>query len=102
MAAAATTEQPLAFGPDAFAVLPATMSEECLSTRLKAVDAAVIIKLGRHVEKVKAVLADQGLTERAIYVEQASTHGEKTIPLTELDQGDVPYFSLILVTRQRR
>ena len=102
MAAAAATEQPLAFGPDAFAVLPATMAAESLSTRLKAADAAVIIKLGRHVEKVKTVLADLDLTERAIYVERASTHAEKVMKLTELDQDDIPYFSLILVTRQRR
>jgi len=102
MAAAAAAEQPLAFGADGFAVLPATMPTEILSTRLKAADTAVIIKLGRHVEKVRAVLEDLGLLDRAIYVERVSTAGEKVMPLTELDPGDIPYFSLILVTGRRR
>lgn len=102
MAAAAAAEQPLAFHADAFSVLPATIDEDALSARLKAADAAVIMKLGRHVEKVRKVLDQLGLTERAIYVERASSSTEKVLPLAELDHTDTPYFSLILVTRERR
>ncbi|MGI9484822.1 MAG: precorrin-2 C(20)-methyltransferase [Geminicoccaceae bacterium] len=102
MAAAAATEQPLAFGAEGFSVLPATMPEECLSTRLKAADAAVIMKLGRHIEKVRMVLENLGLVDRAIYVERASGTEQKVVPFSELDRVDIPYFSLILVTRRRR
>jgi precorrin-2/cobalt-factor-2 C20-methyltransferase len=100
MAAAAAAEQPLAFAADAFAVLPATMPEDALATRLKAADSAVIMKLGRHLEKVRGVLAELGLTERSIYVERVTGPEEKVMPLAELDHADTPYFSLILVTRQ--
>lgn len=102
MAAAAAAEQPLAFGAEGFAVLPATMPEDILSTRLKAADAAVIMKLGRHIGKVRSVLDSLGLVDRAIYVERASSADQKVISLAELDHADTPYFSLILVTRQRR
>ena len=78
------------------------MSEESLSTRLKAADAAVIIKLGRHVEKVRMVLEDLDLVERAVYVERASGAEQKVVPLKYLDDVEIPYFSLILVTRLRR
>ena len=100
MSAAAAAEQPLAFAADAFSVLPATMQEEALSARLKAADAAVIIKLGRHLEKVRSVLAELGLMERSIYVERVTGPDERVIPLAELEYADTPYFSLILVTRQ--
>ncbi|MEM9441099.1 MAG: precorrin-2 C(20)-methyltransferase [Pseudomonadota bacterium] len=100
MAAAAAAEQPLAYAAEAFSVLPATMSEDGLSTRLKASDAAVIMKLGRHLEKVRSVLEKQGLMERAIYVERVTGPEQKVMPLSELDHADTPYFSLILVTRQ--
>ncbi|MEZ5934592.1 MAG: precorrin-2 C(20)-methyltransferase [Alphaproteobacteria bacterium] len=100
MAAAAAAQLPLAFGAEAFAVLPATMPEDVLAARLKAADAAVIMKLGRHMEKVRMVLQEQGLIERAIYVEHASGAGEKVEPLAALDHADAPYFSLILVTRR--
>ncbi|MEM9626642.1 MAG: precorrin-2 C(20)-methyltransferase [Pseudomonadota bacterium] len=102
MAAAAASEQPLAFGAEGFSVLPATMSDEKLTTRLKTIDAAVIIKLGRHIEKVRMVLEDLGLIDRSIYVERASGSEQKVVPLKDLDGVDIPYFSLILVTRQRQ
>ena len=102
MAAAAAGQQPLAFGAEGFSVLPATMSEESLLAKIKAADAAVILKLGRHIEKVRMVLESLNLIERAIYVEHASGLEEKIIPLAELDRSDVPYFSLLLVTRSGR
>ena len=102
MAAAAAASQPLAFGAESFSILPATMSEDKLSARLEAADAAVIIKLGRHVEKVRMVLENLGLVERAIYVERASGAEQKVVPLKELERVDIPYFSLILVTRPKR
>ena len=102
MAAAAAAEQPLAFGTEGFSVLPATMPEEYLATKLKAAEAAVIMKLSRHIEKVRMVLENLGLIERAIYVERASGAEQKVVPFAELDRVDIPYFSLIIVTRQRR
>ncbi|MDH3658547.1 MAG: precorrin-2 C(20)-methyltransferase [Alphaproteobacteria bacterium] len=102
MAAAAAAEQPLAFGAEGISVLPATMPENVLSARLETADTAVILKLGRHIEKVRTVLETLGLVDRAIYIERASTSGEKLVPLAELDSVETPYFSLILVTRQRR
>ena len=102
MAAAAAAEQPLAFGSEGFSVLPATMPDEMLTTRLKAADAAVIMKLGRHLERVKTVLGNLDLIDRSIYVERASAASEKVIPLAKLDNADTPYFSLILVTRSHQ
>ena len=102
MAAAAAGQQPLAFGAEGFSVLPATMPEDSLVTKLKAADAAVILKLGRHFEKVRMVLESLGLVDRSIYVERASNLDEKVVPLAELHRPDVPYFSLILETRPRR
>ncbi len=100
MAAAAASLQPLVFGAENFAVLPATMAEDELATRLRAADATVILKLGRHLEKVRAVLDQLDLVDRAIYVERASAADQKVVPLAELDQADAPYFSLILVARR--
>ncbi|MGI9420486.1 MAG: precorrin-2 C(20)-methyltransferase [Geminicoccaceae bacterium] len=100
MAAAAAAAQPLAFGMDNFSVLPATMTEEMLSAKLESADAAVILKLGRHIEKVRAVLENLGLVDRAIYVERASAASQKVMPLAELARADTPYFSLILVARR--
>jgi precorrin-2/cobalt-factor-2 C20-methyltransferase len=102
MAAAASANVPLAFSQDCLTVLPATMPEELLTARLKAADCAVILKLGRHLEKVRSILYRLDLSRKSVYVERASTSEEKVIPLEDLDREEVPYFSLILVSKYRR
>jgi precorrin-2/cobalt-factor-2 C20-methyltransferase len=101
MAAAATAKQPLAFGQDCVAVIPATLPEALFKERLQT-NAAVILKIGRHVEKVRSVLEQLDLIQHATYVERASSAEEKAIPLADLDQSDVPYFSLIIVSKHHR
>lgn len=102
MTAAAVAKEPLVFGQDCFAVIPATMPEDLMAARLKAADSAVILKLGRHLDKVRTVLDHLGLSQKSVYVEQASTSKEKVIALSDLDEAEVPYFSLILVSKYRR
>ncbi|HYH19049.1 MAG TPA: precorrin-2 C(20)-methyltransferase [Azospirillum sp.] len=97
-AASAAALAPLASRNDALAVLPAPLVAEVLRDRLRAADAAVIVKLGRHLPKVRAVLADLGLLERAVYVERVSMEGQRILPLAEVE-GPAPYFSMILVPR---
>ncbi len=102
MAAAAAARRPLVFGAASFAVLPATMTRGLLAARLKAVDSAVILKLGGHFDKVREVLDELGLAGDAVYVERASSSEQQVAPLDQLDQLEAPYFSLIIVSRQRR
>ena len=84
-------------------VLPGTLGEDDLARRLAGTDAAVIMKLGRHLPKVRAALARAGLSERAIYVERGTMAGERACPLAELPETDeAPYFSMVLVPGQGR
>jgi precorrin-2/cobalt-factor-2 C20-methyltransferase len=99
-AAAAAARRPLVFGADTIAVLPATLPEERLAAQLQQVEAAAILKLGRHLDKVRKVLQQQGLTERAVYVERASTPQERVIAMVDLVETEAPYFSLILLGRR--
>ena len=80
-------------------VLPAPLDEQELERRLADTDAAAIMKVGRHLQKVKRVLGRLGLVERAEYVERASMAGEKVMPLAEAPHEGAPYFSMILVRR---
>ena len=63
-------------------VLPGTCARP--SSRAPAgTDAAVVMKLGRHLPKVRAALAEAGLLDRAIYVERGTMAGERICPLAE-------------------
>ena len=93
----ANANVPMVWGTDVLTVLPGTLDERDLVTRLKGTDAAVIMKLGSNLPKVCNALAEAGLTSRAIYVELGTTAAERIIPLKELSVASAPYFSLILV-----
>jgi precorrin-2/cobalt-factor-2 C20-methyltransferase len=99
-AAAAAARQPLVGRSESFVVVPATLPAEQLRARLGQTDAAAILKLGRHLAKVRRVLGELGLLERAIYVERASTAQERLLQLTDLADHEAPYFALILLPRK--
>jgi precorrin-2/cobalt-factor-2 C20-methyltransferase len=80
-------------------VVPATLSEDQLYDMLQMADAVAIMKVGRHLEKVRRVLDDLGMTAKAAYVERATLPNQKAVPLARLDAKEAPYFSMILVYR---
>ncbi len=94
---------PITWGDDVLTVIPGTLPEAELARRLAATDAAVVMKLGRNLPKVRAALGAAGLLERAIYVERATMAGERVVPLSELPPDEpAPYFSMIVVPGQGR
>jgi precorrin-2/cobalt-factor-2 C20-methyltransferase len=96
-AAAAAARAPLVRGTQNLVVLPATLSMDALAARLAQVDAAAILKLGRHLSKVRELLERIGVLHRAIYVEHATDERERVVRLVDLDLDEAPYFSLILL-----
>jgi len=88
---------PMVQGDDVFTVLPATLSESELARRLGDADAAVVMKVGRHLPKLRRALAQSGRLPRAIYVERGTTAEEKMILLTAKPDDDAPYFAVVLV-----
>ena len=98
----AAARQPMTWGDDTLTVMPATLDEESLVSRLTAADAAVIMKLGGNFPKLRRALARAGLTERAIYVERGTMEGEKILRLTEKTDDTAPYFSMVLAPGQGR
>src|SRR5581483_5022986 len=58
---------------------------------------AIIMKLGRTFPAVRSALAQAGRLDGAWYVERASQPEERWLPVTEVDDESVPYFSLIVV-----
>jgi precorrin-2/cobalt-factor-2 C20-methyltransferase len=98
-ACAAAAHWPLAAREDVLIALPASLGEQQLMCRLAEVEAAAIIKLGRHFAKVRRVLDALGLAASARYIERASLASERVLPLDEVDAASVPYFSMILVHR---
>ncbi len=100
-ACAAAANRPLVRRDGTLAVLPATLPDEELQRRLATPDAAAILKVGRHLPRLKALIARLGLIEASTYVAHASRDDERIEPLADLDAEEAPYFSMILIAKER-
>jgi precorrin-2 C(20)-methyltransferase len=96
-AAAAAAGQPLVSLQESLTILPGVLAPDALKEALAGVDAAVVMKVGRHLDDVREALASAGLADQAWYVERASGAGERILRLADTDGVDAPYFSLVLV-----
>jgi precorrin-2/cobalt-factor-2 C20-methyltransferase len=96
-ACSAVLGAPLAARNDVLSVIPAPLEADELKRQLGSTDAAAVIKLGRHFAKVRQVLDELGLTQHARYVERATMANQRILPLEQVDDSAVPYFSMILL-----
>lgn len=97
-ACAARAGLPLAARNERLTVLPGPLPEGELRTRIEGAESVAILKVGRHLSKIRAVIDGLGLTARAVYVERASLSDEVVCPLAEAPEV-APYFSMILLTK---
>jgi precorrin-2/cobalt-factor-2 C20-methyltransferase len=91
------TGTPIVQGDDILTVLPGTLSEFELARRLADTDAAVIMKVGRNLPKIRKALASTGMLQRAIYVERGTMANTVTVRLADKADDEAPYFSIVLV-----
>lgn len=97
LGAAAVLGAPLVYRNQTLSILSGVMSTEELKLRLADTEAAAIMKLGKNLDKVRDVLSELGLMDRALYIERATMPNQRIAPLAEVSGGDCPYFSIILV-----
>lgn len=88
---------PIVQGDDILTILPGTLDEQVLQTRLGDTQAAVIMKVGRNLPKIRRALAASGKLSRAIYVERATMQNMIMTRLEEKLDDQAPYFSIVLV-----
>lgn len=97
MASAAALQRPLAARNDVLTITPAPLPDEVLLERFNSGDAIAIIKIGRHFARVRNLIEEAGLMSRAGYLERVSLDNQKVMPLSQVGEDKVPYFSMILI-----
>lgn len=98
-AAAAAALRPLSSRDTPLIVLPATLPEARIEQLAGASAALAILKVGRHVAKVRAVLRARGLLDGAVLVENVGLPDERIRALDAVRDEVVGYFSLVLARR---
>jgi precorrin-2/cobalt-factor-2 C20-methyltransferase len=88
---------PITWGDDTLSVLPGTLGEDQLVDRLRRTDAAVIMKVGRNLAKVRRAVESAGLLSRATYVERGTMQDERIVPLADCGEPRGAYFAMVLI-----
>ncbi|GAA3458381.1 precorrin-3B C(17)-methyltransferase [Saccharothrix longispora] len=101
-AGAAVIGRPLVERDEVLTVLPGTLPVDALVEHLSGGDPVAVVKLGRTFPNVREALEKTGRLDEAWYVERATTGGQRTSPLSEVDADTVPYFSLALLPSSDR
>ncbi|WP_296417968.1 precorrin-2 C(20)-methyltransferase [Pseudooctadecabacter sp.] len=97
-ACAAVSGRPLVARNERLTVLPGPMDEAELRDRIAGAEAVAIMKVGRHLPKIRTVIDTLGLTAQATYIERATLPQQVVLPLSEAPET-APYFSMILLTK---
>lgn len=97
LAGSAALGIPLVCLDEVLSVLSGTLSAPTLEHRLAEADAAVIMKVGRNLQKVRQAVCAAGLLHRAWYVERATMAGERIMRLEHVDPATAPYFSMVVI-----
>ena len=97
-ACAAAQGLPLAARNEVLTVIPGPLEEKTMAARVDQADSLIIMKVGRHLPKIRKILDAAGLSNRAAYIERATLPNEVRLPLTSAPET-APYFSMILVTK---
>lgn len=95
-ACAAALGRPLTARNDVLSVLPGPLPDDELAARIEAAEAVAIMKVGRHLPRIRALIERLGLIDSAGYVARASLAGQVVLPLAEAPD-EAPYFSMILI-----
>jgi len=100
MACAALALRPLAQGDEILLTVPATLSEPRLIALLAHCDSAVVMKVGRHLDKVCRALLLSGMSAGAVCVTEVGHAHQRVLTLDRAMLKGVPYFSLVLAHRK--
>lgn len=95
-ACAAALAQPLTARNDVLTVIPGPLPDEEIARRVEAAEAVAIMKVGRHLGRLRRLIDRMGLLGQAGYVERASLPEGRAAPLADAPER-APYFSMILI-----
>lgn len=101
-AAWTATDIPITWGDDILTVLMGTLDKTTLENQLQNTNAAIIMKIGRNLPKIKKALERTGRFYDAFIVEYAAMDRQTVQRLSDYNTENAPYFSIIILHGQGR
>ena len=96
-AAWTATGLPITWGDNILTILTGTLSEKELVDKISTTDAAVIMKVGQNLNKIRAAITLAERESDAFIVEFAAMSNQSVCKLIEYTKEVAPYFSIIIL-----
>ena len=96
-AAWTATGLPITWGDNILTILTGTLSEKELVDKISTTDAAVIMKVGQNLNKIRAAITLAERENDAFIVEFAAMSNQSVCKLVEYTREVAPYFSIIIL-----
>ena len=96
-AAWTATGLPITWGDNILTILMGTLSKEALVDKIRTTDAAVIMKVGRNLDKIRAAITLAERDNDAFIVEFAAMSNQSVCRLVDYTKEVAPYFSIIIL-----
>ncbi len=97
-AVAAAALRPLVARNEVLTVLPGPLDNKGLKTHITKSDSLAIMKVGRHLRRLRTVIDEMALTQNSWFVSYASLPNEQSCKLADAPET-APYFSMILILK---
>ncbi len=97
-ACAAVAGMPLSARNEVLTIIPGPLDDAEMRARIETAGSVAIMKVGRHLGRIRALLDDMALSARATFIARASLPSQQILPL-ERAPDPAPYFSMILMTK---
>jgi precorrin-2/cobalt-factor-2 C20-methyltransferase len=97
VACAGVAGRPLARRNETLTVVPAPLADDALRMQFAGAEAMAIIKVGRHLSRIRRLLTACARLDGACLVERATLATQRIAPLRDLRDDAAPYFSMVLV-----
>jgi len=94
MAGAAALQRPLSARNDVLAVIPGPIEIDRMRAQIETADAVAIMKVGRHFDRIRSLIADMGLIDQSGYLERVSLAEQRILPLRDVASESAPIFRL--------
>lgn len=91
---------PFASRQDICSIIPATAPYDKILATLENADSIAILKIGRHLEKIKRALDTYHMLKTATCVLYATMDTQRIVPLQDLDTA--PYFAIAFAHKKRK
>jgi precorrin-2/cobalt-factor-2 C20-methyltransferase len=92
---------PITWGDDVLSVLPGTLPDAPLREHMARSDALVVMKVGRHLGRIRALLTELGKLDQAWLVINGTMADQQVMRLAQAPER-CPYFSIVIVHGQGR